>query len=362
METRTRVAQNDNTLAAQPTANVRVRVKPGEWYEIDKIAWCVERRRRDGLVLFKNQFGDDYMKLTDEQIIALSSQSNCRLIPHPNPGLPRNRRFEADVALDLISDFARNSAFFRRDVVVAWKNRSLGDTMGSVIAAVLAAREAQGQWVPKRGTSERSGFAWVGLWRKAGSPEGVDARLFIPQYHNCGHTDDRFDPFVDETLRSAIQKALASGAKITVEQLHGKVAAEILDERQRLMADGDEVPKNLRVPSKKYVRKRFYDAAPEELYRRKYGKRLARDNYEPVGVCPDAYWPLQVVEIDHTQADVHLVDEHGRWAGRPWVTVVLDRYSRMVLGMHIGWEPPSWVMLATTLRQAILHKDWLRHL
>lgn len=356
------LAQNEDLSAAEPTASVRVRVGPGEWYEIDKVAWQVQRRRRNGEILFKNQFGDDYMKLTDGRVIALSRQNNFRLIPHPNSGFPDSRRLEADVALDLISEFARNSAFFKRDVVIAWKNRSPQDTMKSLIAGVLAAREARGAWIPTRGTSERSAFDWVSLWRKAGSPEGVDARLFIPQYHNSGNKCPRYDPFVDEVIKSAIEAMLASGAKMTVEQLHGKVAADVLDECKRLLANRNEVPGNLKSPSKKYIRKLFYDATPEELYRRKHGKRLAKDEFEPVGLCPDAYWPLQVVEIDHTQADVHLVDEHGKSLGRPWVTVVLDRYSRMVLAIHIGWEPPSWLLLATTLRRAILYKDWLQRL
>jgi putative transposase len=44
--------------------------------------------------------------------------------------------------------------------------------------------------------------------------------------------------------------------------------------------------------------------------------------------------PLQVVQIDRTRADVFVVDEQRRSPiGRPWLTLALDAYSRMVPGL-----------------------------
>lgn len=43
--------------------------------------------------------------------------------------------------------------------------------------------------------------------------------------------------------------------------------------------------------------------------------------------------PLEVVQIDHTQVDVIVVDEQSRQEmGRPWITLAVDVLTRMVTG------------------------------
>lgn len=54
--------------------------------------------------------------------------------------------------------------------------------------------------------------------------------------------------------------------------------------------------------------------------------------------------PCHRYEIDSTPADVYLVHRINRnWLiGRPIVYVVVDSYSRMIVGIHVGLEGPSW--------------------
>jgi hypothetical protein len=54
--------------------------------------------------------------------------------------------------------------------------------------------------------------------------------------------------------------------------------------------------------------------------------------------------PFQQYEIDSTIADVYLVHRINRnWLiGRPVLYVVVDSFSRMIVGIHIGLEGPSW--------------------
>ena len=47
--------------------------------------------------------------------------------------------------------------------------------------------------------------------------------------------------------------------------------------------------------------------------------------------------PLQVVQVDHTQVDIMIVDQATReTAGRPWITLAIDVMTRMVTGFHLG--------------------------
>jgi putative transposase len=71
--------------------------------------------------------------------------------------------------------------------------------------------------------------------------------------------------------------------------------------------------------------------------------------------------PLSVVQIDHTQVDVIVVDELTREPiGRPWITLAVDVFSRMVTGVHVSLDPPSRVSIGLCLLQAVYDKSfWL---
>lgn len=77
-----------------------------------------------------------------------------------------------------------------------------------------------------------------------------------------------------------------------------------------------------------------------------------------------ASWPLEIVQIDHTQADVLIVDERDRKViGRPWLSVAIDLASRTVPAFFIGMERPSAATVALLMSRVMQPKDqWLAHL
>lgn len=66
----------------------------------------------------------------------------------------------------------------------------------------------------------------------------------------------------------------------------------------------------------------------------------------------------QVWQCDHTRADILLVDQHGELLDRPWLTTVIDTYSRCIMGFNLGFDAPSSKVVALALRQAILPKQY----
>ncbi|MFM7615001.1 MAG: hypothetical protein ACKO4R_12430, partial [Synechococcales cyanobacterium] len=63
-------------------------------------------------------------------------------------------------------------------------------------------------------------------------------------------------------------------------------------------------------------------------------------------------------QCDHTRADILLVDQHGELLGRPWLTTVVDTYSRCIIGINLGFDAPSSHVVALALRHAILPKKY----
>jgi putative transposase len=72
--------------------------------------------------------------------------------------------------------------------------------------------------------------------------------------------------------------------------------------------------------------------------------------YRREAEAPNALW-----QADHTLLDILLTDEHGH-ARKPWLTVILDDYSRAVAGYMVAFEAPSALHTALALRQAIWRK------
>jgi putative transposase len=74
--------------------------------------------------------------------------------------------------------------------------------------------------------------------------------------------------------------------------------------------------------------------------------------------------PLDLVQIDHTQADVLVVDELMRKPlGRPWISVAIDVATRCVMGIYLALERPNAATVALLLTRVVLPKaPWLQSL
>jgi putative transposase len=66
----------------------------------------------------------------------------------------------------------------------------------------------------------------------------------------------------------------------------------------------------------------------------------------------------QVWQCDHTKLDIMLVDQYGELLSRPWFTKITDSYSRCIMGIHLGFDPPSSQVVSLALRHAILPKKY----
>lgn len=65
--------------------------------------------------------------------------------------------------------------------------------------------------------------------------------------------------------------------------------------------------------------------------------------------------PNQIWQADHTLLDIEIYNSKGV-LGRPWLTVIMDDYSRAIAGYFIEFDAPSSIRTALTLRQAIWRK------
>lgn len=116
----------------------------------------------------------------------------------------------------------------------------------------------------------------------------------------------------------------------------------------------------LPVPSLGAVAKRVNLISPLDLRKLQYG---AADAYDKLAMKPGKLKlsrPLQVTQIDHTLVDIILCDDDRRPLGRPWITVLIDVKTRVILSYYLSWHHPSSVSVAATIAFAVSNKaDYL---
>ncbi|MBS4067347.1 MAG: transposase [Sulfurimonas sp.] len=166
-----------------------------------------------------------------------------------------------------------------------------------------------------------------------------------PAYKNCGAKGkNRLDKSVEAIIESAIDEFYLTKQQYPLSIIYMK----IVEKCNNL---------NLEVPNKNTIRNRINILNPKIVAKNRKGVSV-KDTRGMPGQYPEVKMPLDVIQIDHTKVDVILVDEETREEiGRPYITVAIDVYSRMVYGFYISLEAPSYFSVGQALLNAILPKD-----
>lgn len=120
----------------------------------------------------------------------------------------------------------------------------------------------------------------------------------------------------------------------------------------------------LKTPASGTIANRISCISKLKLAMLKEGHKAANDKYQPRTKKNKASHPLAKTEMDHCLVDCIIVDEHTRKAlCRPWVTVIVDLYTRVLIGYYLSLDSPSSFSVAQAITHATFPKDdWLEHL
>ena len=111
-------------------------------------------------------------------------------------------------------------------------------------------------------------------------------------------------------------------------------------------------------PSDNTIRNRIKAENPARIFRLRRGKSEFLSKFHPVQKSFNADFPLEIVQIDHTPLDIIVVDEIMRKPiGRPYITMALDIFSRMVYGFYVTLQSPSFFSAGQALYMGIMPKN-----
>ena len=101
-----------------------------------------------------------------------------------------------------------------------------------------------------------------------------------------------------------------------------------------------------------------------ETHVARYGLDSARRHFKMAfGHLPASY-PLDAVEIDHTPLNLFVLDDIVFLPlGRPWLTAIKDRYSKILLGFYVSFQPTGLGSIFGAIKHSLhshqaAHKVW----
>ena len=191
--------------------------------------------------------------------------------------------------------------------------------------------------------SQATAYRLIKLFRAGGTVLSlVDRKRGRPQGYRA------LDGRREEIIRSTIKLFYLKPTRPTISQL-------VRDVQTNCMSAG------LKPPHRRTIVARLADVDLQKRAKRRGEEKVVKATTAVPGSF-EASRPLEVVQIDHTKADIFVVDEETRQpVGRPWLTLAMDICSRMVTGFYLTMEVPSRLSTSLCLLHSVFDKSaWLR--
>jgi putative transposase len=217
----------------------------------------------------------------------------------------------------------------------------------SIIQPVLSSdnqRRAIKEVAQQTKIGESTLYRWVNIYN---STRLVSA--LAPVERTGGKGKSRLSPEIDKIIKEAIDEHYLDNQHKSIQKVCTEVLIHCKD-------------KGLDPPHYNTLRHRIAMISEYNKVKYRLGKAEARKQFDPkIKKFPDALFPLSSIQIDHTPLDIIVVDEEQRQPiGRPWLTLAIDTYSRMIVGMNVSFEHPSAMSVGLCIAQAVLPKEeWL---
>lgn len=214
----------------------------------------------------------------------------------------------------------------------------------------LLTNRGDGQLVRATARRHAVGQATLYRWMRLFESTSQLSQL-IPPRPSGGEGKTRLEPELEALVRASVEEVYLTPQRHPLKRVYHDVVTR---------CKRHELP----IPHINTVRNRVLAIRQERFLRFREGHKAADDKFLPQKGHSSAEFPLAVVQIDHTPGDVILVDDKTRTPlGKPWITMAIDEYSRMIVGLYVSFETPGALGVGMCIANSLLPKEsWLHHL
>lgn len=198
-----------------------------------------------------------------------------------------------------------------------------------------------------------------------------DERAFVPATKSrgnrtrkfCGEGNRKLDEAgraraerVGELIERTIDEVYLNNQRLPAKAVHESVIVKIADDN--ICRDKDD---QLPEPDLSSI----YDVIARrdelEIVEARFGKDKANEVYRAKQRGPRPTRALERVEADTTKTDFLVVDlETLLPVGRLWLVYLICVFTKLILGFHLSFEPPSSLTILEALKHSIRPKHYVR--
>jgi len=198
------------------------------------------------------------------------------------------------------------------------------------------------------------GWRTVSRWWGLYSASEFNLQSLTPKHHRKGNVNKRVSTADNKYIEEAISCYLVK------ERPTIAAAYQYYSDRVRTDNIG-LVSGEAKALSYKGFYNRIKNLPPYDVMVARYGKRRADIEFNAVDGHKTLSRVMQRVEIDHTPLDLILLDDELNIPlDRAYLTILIDCYSRCIVGFHLGFNEPSYYSVRKALLNAIKPKSYIK--
>jgi len=188
---------------------------------------------------------------------------------------------------------------------------------------------------------------WIAKFREAEQSYGCGYIGLLPDYAKCGYRMPRIKEEILEILADYIKNEYENHKQKNKREVYGEF---------RTFCKGKGITA---IPSYKVFVAAVNKRPLYEQIKKRAGSKAAYPfesfYWELLYTLPrHGDYPFQITHIDHTQLDIELIDPRtGNNLGRPWLTLLIDAYSRRILAVYLTFDKPSYRSCMMVLRECV---------
>ncbi|WP_275357479.1 DDE-type integrase/transposase/recombinase [Methylophilus sp. YYY-1] len=188
----------------------------------------------------------------------------------------------------------------------------------------------------------------LGWWKKYRITKSISSLLPKTNFGYSKKEDPRFKIFED----------VINQTYLNAQKVPGKEIVDRVNRRIQLHNSTQSPESRIKIVAKSTIYTWIRQLRQDISDSSRLGAEVTRKKYRTVMGGLKVHGVLERVEIDHTPLDLIVIDKTTMLPlGRAWLTLALDKFSRIVVGFYISFNAPSSYSVLQCLKQMILTKD-----
>lgn len=286
---------------------------------------------------------DDVFGFTDEFV---EDNPQKLLLDHEETKLINGFNNQFESSFDTCPSNLQQQAHSRLDIIKFVEKRITGGWTERNLSPILEQyKEKTGNPIPS--------CRILADWKSEYYKSDKSIHSLVPKHSRKGNRKRKTDSQV--LVEEAINKKYLTREQLSVAEAFAYYKARLVEVNRH------NQEQKIKPISQRTFYNRINELPPYDVAVARFGKRYADREFRMVDHIVPATYPMEYVEIDHTPAPVMLLDDElDLPLGRPYLTILYDRYSECIVGLYVGFRDPSFESVRSAFINATQKKDWLK--